>query len=242
MSIIVNGFEWLIFQHHLGLMWQTFEIAGKGYVGPDAGRHDFWMFDPVINQWERKADLPFDESFGSATFTIGAKAYFVGGAGSRKISQHVWQYDSELDTWSQLNDFPGKGWFKLFGFAISDKGYVGGGLPESGRTPYFEDFWEYDPNADEWTMKKSLDFGEAESSQFVGVGVNNQGYIYSLNHGFIATYDKQSDSWVKKSTLPRVPSIDQNVRGLFSINNGMSMLDYLGIMEGMEVLCRLWTP
>ncbi|MFT7160799.1 MAG: N-acetylneuraminic acid mutarotase [Bacteroidia bacterium] len=206
----------------------TLEIAGKGYIGPDVGRYNFLMFDPVTNKWERKADLPFDESFGSATFTIGTKGYYVGGVYGDEALQHVWQYDSELDTWSQLNDFPGKGTYRLFGLAISGKGYVGGGLSKRGYNqsgPFYTDFWEYNPDNDEWTAKKSMDFDGAELSQFTGVGLNGQGYIYSFNQGFIATYNKGSDSWVKKSTVPRMPSIDQGVRSLFAINSDV----YVGL-------------
>ena len=194
-----------------------FVIDGKAYVGLGHGENDLWKYDPVDDSWEQMADFPLSQSFWSASFVVGEKAYVVGGiSGSdRDGTSDVWEYNSNLNTWSQLNDFPGAGKHTLFSFATSDKGYVGGGYLS--RT-YSTDFWEYNPSSDSWAAKSSLNFDSAPNPEFKGLALNNQGYIYSRVHGFMAVYNVESDSWSKKASAQGDYA---NVSGLFSIDENI---------------------
>jgi len=59
----------------------------------------------------------------------------------------------------------------LLVFSIGNKGYIGTGYDPS----YKNDFWEYDPTANNWTRK--ADFLGSARQLAVGFSIGNKGYI-----------------------------------------------------------------
>jgi N-acetylneuraminic acid mutarotase len=124
-----------------------FMIGTKGYLGTgndtslfNPTTNTFWEYDPAINAWTQKANLPVTKC-GAAGFSIGTKGYI--GTGPGPISGNTrdfYEYDPSSNTWGQKPDFGGTARRHAVGFSIGSKGYIGTGS-------FTKDFWEYDPNA-----------------------------------------------------------------------------------------------
>ncbi|MGZ4159118.1 MAG: T9SS type A sorting domain-containing protein, partial [Bacteroidia bacterium] len=125
-----------------------FSIGTKGYfgtgnaVGTDLPTKDFWEYDPSINSWTQKADLPIGKCAATG-FSIGTKGYIGTGEDSVSgypVSKTFWEYDPSINVWTQKADFAGLERKHAVAFSIGSKGYMGTGMN-------YKDFWEYDPNA-----------------------------------------------------------------------------------------------
>jgi len=115
-------------------------IGNKGYIGAggndmtgnSGSQKDFWEYDPVSNNWTRKADFP-GKGYG-VNFSIDNKGY-IGDASYG--AQGFWEYDPGSNNWKQKADFPGDVRSGAVGFSIGNKGYMGSG--------FRSDFWEFTP-------------------------------------------------------------------------------------------------
>jgi N-acetylneuraminic acid mutarotase len=154
----------------------SFAINGKGYVGGgvnerNGGDIEFWEYDPQLNNWSKKCNLP-KYPYSNTTqvsFAIGDKGYLF----SSGYIDDFWEYDPQTDTWTRKADFPGVGLMNQVGFSIGSKGYIGTGYP--GGLSYTPEFWEYDPAFNKWTKK--ADFPGIRRNSAVGFGINNSGFI-----------------------------------------------------------------
>lgn len=114
-----------------------------------------YAYNTVTDQWTTKKVLPFYDTNGTGTFTIGMKGYMVGGSTSGSAKKNVWEYDYASDTWTKKSDFPGEGRNNSTGVAYNGKGYIVGGWPSSVN----KEIWEYDASNDSWKQKKSATLG-----------------------------------------------------------------------------------
>lgn len=82
-----------------------FALNGKGYVGggqstDESGQYiwlkDFWEFDPTINQWKRKRDLPQKSGFDPKAFGFNSLGYYVTKVGNYYESYY---YDPVKNEW-----------------------------------------------------------------------------------------------------------------------------------------------
>jgi N-acetylneuraminic acid mutarotase len=108
-------------------------INGKGYLGLGSNVHspsfaalkDWWQYDPVADQWTRKANFPGGARWFAAGFVVDGKGYVC--SGDRKVNNNItypndlWQYDPVNDSWIQKANMPGPGLE-----AIGLNGTVGG--------------------------------------------------------------------------------------------------------------------
>jgi len=192
-----------------------FSIGNRGYIGTgiDAGRF-FWEYDPQTDEWTQKADFGGGSRTYSVGFSINGKGYIGTGSGGMSGSKDFWEYDTINDTWTRKADFPGEARHGAVGFSIGEKGYIGTG--ETGYISgdvyypsYFKDFWEYDPQTDEWTQKADFP-GEARHGA-VGFSIGEKGYIgtgsywnysgYSVRFRDFWEYDPNTDTWSQKANF-----------------------------------------
>lgn len=137
----------------------TFSIGENIYVGIGSdfevylgkGYNDFYKYSPITNSWTRVAN--FDTSSGSqrteaSTFTIGNKAYLVGGASSTGTTDS-WTYSEASNSWSRIADF-GSARTYTTAFTLNGKGYVANGSRIGGGSS-LKDCFVYDPNSNSWT-------------------------------------------------------------------------------------------
>jgi len=73
---------------------------------------DFWSYDPVSNEWTRRADFPFEVDQ-CPLVAYNGKIYGFGGIiaenGVRVLTNRMWEYDPVFDRWHELetpNTYP----------------------------------------------------------------------------------------------------------------------------------------
>ncbi len=184
-------------------------------------------------QWAPMASLTGASRQGAAGFTIGNKAYIIGGQASnfQTTFDDVWEYDVVSNTWAQKLNFPGS--FRVGGvaFTINGKGYFGFG--EDGLGNYYDDIWEYNPVLDTWTQKASLP--SSARTNAVGFTIGNKAYV---GLGIVCTitqigqvcgkmndfweYNPISDTWTQKANFPGNPRE-------YSIGVGLNGKGYVGL-------------
>lgn len=97
-----------------------FAINGMGYLGTGShrdqktyGTKDFWQYNPVADQWTRKADFPGRARSGAFGFALNGKGYLGGGAtGSLNIDgeEDCYQYNPATNQWTETIPFIGLPW------------------------------------------------------------------------------------------------------------------------------------
>lgn len=165
-----------------------FSIDSIGYVGCGDdnnitgtfhGCKDFYKYNPVSNQWTKRADFGGVPRRGAVGLSVGTKGYIgTGRIDTRTLPdfpfkfKDFWEYDPVTDTWTQKTDVGGNLRAFAVGFNIGNKGYVGTGHDYTG---FLKDFWEYDPTMGIWTQVK--DFGGAIRYGAAGFGIGSFGYV-----------------------------------------------------------------
>ncbi|OQA00209.1 MAG: N-acetylneuraminate epimerase [Bacteroidetes bacterium ADurb.Bin408] len=127
-----------------------FALNGKGYVGGGLNSgyafKDFYEYDPIMNSWTQKNDLPGPVRYGAVSFTIGNKAYIAtGGDAMGTFYNDLWEYDQPTDTWTQKANYPGTPMHRAIAFSIGNKAYLGNGHN------FTSDFWSWDQSTNTWS-------------------------------------------------------------------------------------------
>jgi len=120
--------------------------------------NDFWVFNPADNSWAEKrkissvSDESYDDDYGdnirrgnAVVFVMGNKAYLTCGARSGVLGT-TWEYNIDNDTWKQKTGFEGSAREGAIGFTINSKGFIVAG---SNSSYYFDDLWEFFPDAEQ---------------------------------------------------------------------------------------------
>jgi N-acetylneuraminic acid mutarotase len=140
----------------------AFVYNSKAYVvtGINNGSYlnDFWMYDPVADAWTEKrkitsvSDDSYDDDYSTyitrsnaTSFIMSNKAYLVAGSRSGVIGT-AWEYDIANDTWAEKTGFEGTARESALSFTINNRGYVTTG---NNSSSYFDDLWEFFPDADQ---------------------------------------------------------------------------------------------
>ena len=133
----------------------AFTVNEKGYViNQLAGQSvHVYGYDPVRDQWERKADFPGRARVQGTGFSAKGKGYF--GLGVDKDGnglRDLWEYDPAVNTWTFHSEYPGEGNRYLISFSDKTKAYLGWGYetrPVNGLSAKQQigctDFWEFNP-------------------------------------------------------------------------------------------------
>src|ERR1700761_1009155 len=109
--------------------------------------------DTQLGNWLQAAPIDAYPRSSSVSFTIGDRAY-VGLGYNETISQpgrltDFWTFSVDSG-WTQIQSFPGAPRSNAAAFSVGNFGYVGTGW--DGVT-VFNDFYQYDPAANQWTKK-----------------------------------------------------------------------------------------
>ena len=104
-------------------------------------------YNPVTNEWTKKADMPTDRYFFSAS-VVNNKIYTIGGSfgGPNDILSVVEEYDPATDSWSRKRDMPTKR-FSPASVVMNGKIYAIGGAAGYNPLPIIE---VYNPSKNEW--------------------------------------------------------------------------------------------
>ena len=185
-----------------------FELNGKGFIGggiddaiSSVGTifNQFWMYDPVLNSWTPKANVPIS-AFRSAGVSCNGKGYMIGGANNSSFSyNNVYEYDPTSNTWLSKTSFPGDatsigGREAGTATAIGNKIYYGLGKDDSFLQ---NDWWEFNPTTNTWTKKANYPAsGRTGAWSF---SINNLAVVgMGSDGGFNSdtwVYNPTTDSW-----------------------------------------------
>jgi len=177
--------------------WEPIVISGSNF-NPDPGMNivDIGGFRaPVISSTpnEIRVNVPPRLDNGSHQVVV---TTIVG-------SPVTWNGYLELKTsWVRLADFPSTGRTGAAGFSPGGKIYFGTGL-EYDRV-LKQDFWEYNPDTDQWTTKSTYPVTIAYAS---GLSLNGMGYFaigknWSYYYTDLMRYDPVNDQWQAMAPIP----------------------------------------
>jgi N-acetylneuraminic acid mutarotase len=177
----------------------AYSSNGKGYVTTGREKNDvtskkLWEYDPTLDSWTRKPDLPGSARMESTGFSLNSKIYVIGGTAcvnctGTNLLNDVWLYDILLGNWRQLKNFPGDKRMKATGFAIDETGYMLGGESYTNQAKFLKDLWKYDTTADNWIQLDDFPGGERVGAVVFVIG--NKAY-YGTGFG---QSDYQKDFW-----------------------------------------------
>ncbi len=139
------------------------QLDDKIYVGlgnNSANLKDWWEYDIPTDTWTEKDDLPGPPRHHPFYFGIDSIAYVGFGHGNSiedtlQIYNDFYQFDPSTDEWTQLTDFPGEGRVAGTQFDYNGKGYILSGDGDNHSFMEEGEFWEYEPQIDEWTQLTS---------------------------------------------------------------------------------------
>ena len=143
-----------------------FSIGNKGYFcgglnSSNVAQKDVWEYDPGNDTWTQKADAGTLTRYSATGFSIGNKGYLC--LGWELIGQNalndLWEFDPVQNSWSAKSNFSGSARYLAVAFVVNNKAYVG-----LGYGPVQDDFYEYDPFNDTWTVLTNVFPGGARTS------------------------------------------------------------------------------
>jgi len=167
--------------------------------------------------WVERSVFDGNARGNAVSFTIDNKGYLVGGYDGSDYYKDVWVYDSESDFWDDLapvdvlegtetvtkdDYFPGGERSGAVAFSIGGKGYVGLGLDGDGNL--YNDFYEFDPNAEVGAKWNQIaDFPGTARSRAIGFALKGIGYVGTGNDGSdqkdFWEYDPTTDTWSEEN-------------------------------------------
>lgn len=174
---------------------------------------DFWEYDPANDSWTQKADLP-GTKMGRAYavgFGMNGKGYVGLGYDNAKI-----EVDPTMTTTTDVTLGPYIDSINLVGtppnaqietvFRQVVKRTIDSVYTDS--LDYLKDFWEYDPNTDNWTQKASFPGeGRAFASHFtltdkalVGLGLGDS--VMGAMYDDFYAWDPNTDTWTRTTDFP----------------------------------------
>ncbi|MCU0436281.1 MAG: IPT/TIG domain-containing protein [Raineya sp.] len=174
--------------------------------------------------WTDLPPLPDTARTEAMSFTIGRKAYVVGGSiPFIGLFRGTWEYDGDLNKWTRKADLKGQNRQLSVAFALNGLGYIG--IGEGAFGIRFEDIFRYNPITNIWTRLGDFAVGNVKSrSGATSFVVNNKAYmiggIYDDGGRKVSdsvfVYNTSSDQW---SFATKYPSGGRSAMIAFVIDN-----------------------
>jgi N-acetylneuraminic acid mutarotase len=159
----------------------------------------------VLGNWSKTTPFKGRPRSGAMEFTIGSKAYAGLGYDGDQYVTDFYQFDIASGYWETKKSFPGTPRERAVSFTINGKGYVGLGYNRGLNKVELGDFWEYDPDTDQWTQ--IADFGGTARYNAIGFGIGSFGYVgtgYDGNNynSDFWQYNSTTNSWTEIVSYP----------------------------------------
>lgn len=157
--------------------------------------------------WTQLGDFDGVGRVGAFAFVINNKGYIGAGAtGSGQKLNDFWEYNPVTGAWSQKQNASGIPRVYAIGFAIGNKGYMGSGeIGSQGSFTASNDFYEYDPIADIWTVRQNIGLtGRRNATAFV---IGNKGYVafgyrdQNIYDNTMFEYNPSTNLWSPKASF-----------------------------------------
>lgn len=162
-----------------------FSINGKGYIGTGYDGNwlkDFYEYDPDKDAWTQIVSLGGSKREEGAAFVINNKAYVTTGRNNGVYVYDLWEYDPSTGQWTQKVNINEEDNYTIYRNGAAAAGLSGLGYIISGYNgASLGTVWEYDPTADVWEEKTSLE--GAVRTNTVSFVVNGRLFITTGNSG-----------------------------------------------------------
>jgi len=205
------------------------------------------------NGWSVKSPFGGSSRYNSVGFSINGKGY--AGTGSDSLNAtltDLYEYDPITDSWTQKASLIGPGVTTAVAFSIGNKGYLGTGALNGfiNGCPTTKNFYEYDPNTNQWTQKADY-LGDPINNGF-GFAINGKGYIGSGNAnscGGIKSdfyeYDPTNNTWSQKANIPALGGVYKGVAFTIGskgyVGTGGNQNPYLFSLWEYDPTTNTWT-
>jgi len=212
----------------------------KGVYVADTNLKDFWSYNPVDNQWTRKADFPHVTTNKCISFVLGDEIFVGFGFNGFGFDNDMWKYNIQTDKWLKLKKSTALNRAGAVACKNDKNIYFGTGY----RTYNMNDWWEYFPETDSWEKRKSMpDNGRINAVSF---SLNNRIFVATGHHfgGDMTTgrynsdvleYDTDKDVWYFRGNIPD----GERENAVSFVIDGKA---YIGFGENeKEVLNDLWS-
>ena len=157
--------------------------------------------------WTVKDTVNGDPKASCVSFVVNGFGYLGLGVDQTGVRRSFYNYDWWSDDWDKDESLggingSGLGRSSAIGFSAHNKGYVGLG---HGAAPFYQDFWEFDPDFGTWSQKASF-IGSART-QAVAFALDDMGYVGTgadasgLTQDFYR-YEPLSNSWTQLNDFP----------------------------------------
>ena len=182
----------------------SFVINDVAYMGTGYGLNymqDMWTYNPASDTWTEVKDFGGSKREGAVAFVINNKAYVGFGSNNGQNLKNIYEFDPSINIWVEkttlrnTDGIPNRSFASAF--SVNGKGYIGFGL--AGASP-FGDMWEFEPTADVWTQRTSLNPDKCGAPRAYAIGFSDgkYGYITTGQSG-----NRLDDFWKFKPTSPK---------------------------------------
>jgi len=159
----------------------------------------------LIGNWTKSTPFKGRPRSGAISFTIDDVAYVGLGYDGDDYIGDFYQYNITSGFWEARQAFPGMLRERAVAFSINGKGYVGLGYNREEDKEELGDFWEYDPETNQWTQLN--DFEGTARYNAVSFAIGSKGYVGtgydgdSYNSDFWE-YNPTTDEWTEIKSYP----------------------------------------
>lgn len=157
---------------------------------------ELWSFSEATNSWVQLASMPAAGRYASTAFTIGNKAYVVGGLiTGGTATNECWSYDPATDVWAQVAAMPGVARHRATSFESGSFGYVIGGADSAYNA--LAETWKYDATTDQWTAAAPLPEPRYDAAPLrdIDTGIVGGASDDTTFHANAYFYAPVADSW-----------------------------------------------
>ena len=176
--------------------------GGEGFVfGPNSTSniafYDLWEYDPAIDTWIQKADIPdFIGRDLAIGISINNKGYVGLGCNVQQTINHhsFWEYDPVTNSWTSKSNFPSSFGVDACAFVLNSTLYVAGGV-NLNPVSLSNQFYKYNPVTDSWTLLNVFNGGA-----IAGAFTASTGTSAFLGTGYHANLTTRNDLW--EYTIP----------------------------------------
>lgn len=152
--------------------------GNKGYLYNTGDSINFWEYDPISNEWSKKADFPGDSRNQATSFAVGDNIFVGSGVsystlGPSQAYCDFYKYNPSTDAWSQVSNIDVENCYKRYRastFVIDDMAYLTAGASSTGMIHT----WKYVSPTDEWIKVANFHDARHYTSSF---SLNGKGYI-----------------------------------------------------------------
>ena len=163
------------------------------------------VYDPIIDTWQIKSDLPFINVY-MAACTVNGKIYAIGGmdAHQRALST-VLEYDPTSDTWSEKTIMPTARNYHAASMVDGKIYTLGGAVGVSADE--LDVVEEYDPASDAWTTKQVLPIARlgltaCEFNRKIYAIGGSDGIFDRPGMSTVEEYDPATNKWEPRDGMP----------------------------------------